>query len=351
MMNQKEGEVNEISEADFEAQLELLSIIDELTKEKESLIQYRQSNFPKRAIESRKLFANNKNVKSDVKKSNTFVKKIKTINTEGIQQCIRDTETLNLTQYISEIVTALVATTFKAADCSHIVKLCVTLHLKYDGFTEPLIQGLKASLLTPVNEDDPEAGKRKRIQIRFIIELYQAGLCNDDDFFVQLLRLLLGKPNANPSNKVSTKGNLDILSLSTFVKYGNEILLGLLSRKYIDLAVKAHKPLSEMPIKLLASLKNANEMKMLIMNTYEQVSIDLVEAHKEYRTKEIKAEKDKLIHGNLSDTKQTELDQLKKLYERLLSVVTTLSESLGEKMPELIVRYKFFILLEFVSYR
>ena len=37
------------------------------------------------------------------------------------------------------------------------------------------------------------AGKRKRIQIRLIIELYQVGICLDDDFFSQLLRSLVGK--------------------------------------------------------------------------------------------------------------------------------------------------------------
>ena len=37
------------------------------------------------------------------------------------------------------------------------------------------------------------AGKRKRIQIRFIVELFQVGICLDDEFFCQLLRALVGK--------------------------------------------------------------------------------------------------------------------------------------------------------------
>lgn len=198
-------------ENDFAAELEIMSLIDQLQKEKDSFIKARQANFPKFATASRKEFQNSKAVKSDVKKSTAFVKKIRAINAEGIQQCIRDTETLNLTQYISEIVASIVATTFKAADVSHMVKLCVCLHLKYDDFTEPLISGLKVALIAPPganaaaaatasttpNEDDAansENNKRKRIQIRFMIELFQVGLCNEEDFFYQLLRSLLGKP-------------------------------------------------------------------------------------------------------------------------------------------------------------
>jgi hypothetical protein len=53
--------------------------------------------------------------------------------------------------------------------------------------------GLRTSLLSPPADDDKDAGKTKRIQIRFIIELYQAGICIDEDFFGILLRSLVGK--------------------------------------------------------------------------------------------------------------------------------------------------------------
>ena len=72
------------------------------------------------------------------------------------------------------------------------VKLCLSFHRRYEEFTDPLVQGLKSSLLSPESED-PEVGKKKRIQIRFVIELYQVGIIIDEDFFCQLLRTLLGK--------------------------------------------------------------------------------------------------------------------------------------------------------------
>jgi hypothetical protein len=176
-----------------EEEIEILTLFENLAKERDEFIRNRQTFLPRNIPLKRKEFANNKAVKSDVKKSNAFVKKLKAINAEGIQQCIRDTDTLNLTLFISEIVQAILATTYKATDCSAMVKLCLSLHSKYEEFTEPLITGLKTSLLSPPSEEDPEAGKKKRIQIRFVIELYQAGLFNDDEFFLNLLRHLLGK--------------------------------------------------------------------------------------------------------------------------------------------------------------
>ena len=140
------------------------------------------------------------------------------------------------------------------------------------------------------------------------------------------------------SNNNKGTGLVDLQGLSTFVKYGSEVLMGFPSRKVLDLAKKIGRPSQELPIKLLASSKNASEMKALLLETYQMVSTDLIDAHHQYRIKEHKFEKDRLIHGSLSEQKQQELETAKKLYEKLLSVVTTLAESIGEDVPELKVR-------------
>jgi hypothetical protein len=128
---------------------------------------------------------------------------------------------------------------------------------------------------------------------------------------------------------------MDIHALGTFAKYGSEVLMGYLPRKLIELAQKAEKPLSEMPLRLLTSMKACNEMRAQISDTFQQLSGDLVKYHKEYRSREAKSEKDKLIHGAITEQKQLELDQSKRIFERLLSIVTTLSESTGDAIPVL----------------
>jgi regulator of nonsense transcripts 2 len=142
-------------EKEFEAQLEALEHVEDLRREKEELIANRAANYPQVVAISRKEHeSNKKQLKSDLKKTTAFVKKIRSINTEGLQQCIRDTETLNLTLYISEIVGAIVETAYKATDVPSMIKLCVHLHRRYDEFTVPLLNGLRVALFTAPGEDD-----------------------------------------------------------------------------------------------------------------------------------------------------------------------------------------------------
>jgi len=144
-----------------------------------------------------------KSLKSDVKKSSMFVNKLRSINSEGLSQCIRDVDALNLTLYISEIVNAILEISFKPNDVPSVIKLAVALHKRYEDFSIPFIDKLKSSVLAvhgptsnaPVN-DDNQGQKRKRIQIRLLIELFEAGVFLDEDFFVILLKQLLGKTKA-----------------------------------------------------------------------------------------------------------------------------------------------------------
>eukprot|EP01035_Chromulina_nebulosa_P024460 gene24460-31851_t len=195
-------------EKDFELQLEVLAQIDALRKERSDLLTTRQANLPgSPALKAARLEHENSKkqaLKSDLKKSNAFVKRLKAITTDGIQQCLRETESLNLSLFISEIVAAILSVPFKATDVSIMVKLAVILHRRYEEFCDGLCAGIKSSLLGPLPslEEDPDAGKKKRIQIRFVIELYQAGLFTDEEFFCQLLRNILGKSRMKYGNNL-----------------------------------------------------------------------------------------------------------------------------------------------------
>jgi len=93
-------------------------------------------------------------------------------------------------------------------------------------------------LISPApSEDDKEFGLKRRIQIRFAIELYQVGILLDDNFFCDLLRNLLGR------SKTGKTSSLDLLGVCTFVKYGSECLLGRLPKPMMLLAQKANMKL------------------------------------------------------------------------------------------------------------
>jgi len=323
---------------DFEAELEALAQVEVFEEELRLFAQKRVVNSAESVKKSRKAHSDRKELlKSDLKKSTAFVKKLKvSINAEGIQQCIRDVDSLNLFLFISEIVSSIAATTFKATETAGIVSLCACLHQRYEEFTSALVSSLVHTLLAPLQEDDNEAGKRKRIQIRFIIELFQAGIFVEETFFCRLVRNLLGKQTQQSTTPPKENAPVDLLGMVTFVKYACETLIGIPPKKLALL--KASMPsLETLPIKVFTSVAVCKELHSMVFNAYDNLCEDLVQAHYIYRKKEMKMEKDKLLHGSITEQKQTELDNSKRLYEKLLSVARSLSECLQTKMPDLAV--------------
>jgi regulator of nonsense transcripts 2 len=176
------------------------------------------------------------------------------------------------------------------------------------------------------SNEDAGAGKKRRIQIRYAIELFQAGIWTDDGFFPDLLRFLLGKTNKLP---------MDLLGLGTFVKYASELLLGYVPRRVMSLARVAMKSSDAIPTKQLASARVSNELRAMVNEVFSQLTNDLVKAHRDLRSKEKRFEKDRLLHGSITEQKQAELDANKKLFERLHSTVVQLAECMNEEIPEL----------------
>ena len=86
-------------------------------------------------------------------------------------------------------------------------------------------------------------------------------------------------------------------------------------------------------MKLLASPKAHADMSAEVLEIYEQLCQDLVKSHKDYKHRERRGEKDKLLHGSISEQKQAEMDSAKRLYEKLSAAVASLSEALGRDIP------------------
>jgi phosphoribosylformylglycinamidine (FGAM) synthase-like enzyme len=179
-----------MSESEFEEQVRAMGQYEEYKNEVESLLRIRNENMSKSSLEKLRKQHSNK-MKSDLKKATAFVKKIKMITSDGLLQCIRDVQTLNLTLYITEIISSLIetGTNIKVTDVNNLIKLCHELHLRYDDFILPLTTRMKETVLT----QDEELQKRKRIHVRMLIEFFQLGLFTEEGFFILLLKDLTGK--------------------------------------------------------------------------------------------------------------------------------------------------------------
>lgn len=96
---------------------------------------------------------------------------------------------------------------------------------------------------------------------------------------------------------------------------------------------------SEMPIKLLASHKAHMEMSAEVSTVYQQLTLDLAKAHRDYKSRERRNEKDKLIHGSITEQKLVDLEGAKRLYEKLFAAVSGLADATGGMMPALEVTH------------
>ncbi len=124
--------------------------------------------------------------------------------------------------------------------------------------------------------------------------------------------------------------------ISTFVKYGSEILCGYPPKKATDIFSRYGKPVpADLPLKVLTNPKIMRDFQDLLTDTYAILSDDLVKAFTDYMQKEKNFETDRLIHGSLTEAKQSEYEYSKKLYEKLLAIVTSLAECMSMKVPEL----------------
>ena len=90
-----------------------------------------------------------------------------------------------------------------------------------------------------------------------------------------------------------------------------------------------------MPVKLLASHKAHMEMSAEVSTVYQQLTIDLAKAHRDYKSRERRNEKDKLIHGSITEQKLVDLEGAKRLFEKLFAAVSGLADATGGLMPAL----------------
>ena len=243
-------------------------------------------------------------LKSDLKKCTAFSKKIKAVTPDGLQQCVKNIDALNLSNYVSEIAAAVIEVNYKITDVPLITQICIGLHRRYDEFTTPLLSGLRDNLLSLSDDADKDAAKKKRIQLRLFIELFQVGLHDDEGFFVQLLTKLVGKSRGSNDGK---KKPIDLPGLQVFMKFASEVLVGYVPSKLKTLARQAGVKEEEVPSKCLTSSACSRDLQMLVEDVFNTLCNGLKQAHKDMCSRRKKYDKDIGIHGALSDAKQAEM--------------------------------------------
>lgn len=183
-----------------------------------------------------------KNLKSDLKKCTAFCKKIKTTTSwDGpgvISSMISDVESLNLTRYIEEIVSAFLECKMRVSDIPSLVHLCVAIHERYEEFRDLFIPKLISSVSYKANSSNDDV-KQKRIFLRFLTELLLAGVIQDPKPIVRIVGDACGAPSlTTEKDRMADGGSYQVTDAHMVVAFakaaGHEIFGVIASNVIVD---------------------------------------------------------------------------------------------------------------------
>eukprot|EP00953_Heterococcus_sp_UTEX-ZZ885_P016664 9361-Heterococcus_DN1.PRE.1 len=211
LQREKEDD-EERTRQELDAQLEAMAFEEEESRKDDERRAVRAKNTPGAVAGSRASHNANKNkLKSDLKKTAAFTAKVRMLTETHRAAITKDIETLNLTHYVSEIVDAIAEAKLKTGDVSVAVHLCCMMHQRYSGFTEDLIPKLSAPFREDPTEDDKDALRRRRTNLRLLTDLHLCGVTDASQLLLGILRRLAGErrppSTATPGSAAAAANN------------------------------------------------------------------------------------------------------------------------------------------------
>ena len=317
-------------------------------------------------IELRKKFeASKKTLKSDHKKCTTFVKKVKSGTAWSMKPADmeRDVASLNLTRYVEEVASALAEAKFKVTDIPTVVALCHSMHSRYADFLPLLLPSLWNGAQSSTDT------KLRRVQVRLLTEFFLHGIVNDCKPLLKFMADITGSSKgyavtdanlviaivkaggfemfSTCARSIQTNMQLldrEILKLEDFLSEGKTFdvpndadpqdIPQVISP---DLVTKAKFALDRVHESLYIRAVPPDVSQVFL--TYAGGAFDAlctlwVETGAKLHKLEKRCEQDRLLQGNLSDTREKGLLDARKLKENLQNIVEALSDALDKPMPE-----------------
>ncbi|KDO25845.1 hypothetical protein SPRG_08789 [Saprolegnia parasitica CBS 223.65] len=270
-------------------------------------------------------------LKSDLKRSSAFVKKLKVLTDANVAACLKDVAELNLTRYLSECVGALVEAivTLKPSEVGSHVQVISALHQRYgtSDLTDPLIAAYVTAAFNPPNPPADAAAKQKHskrrlVTLRVLTELYLVQVLVDIQVIFGILQRVVARedPNAKAAAKKGAPSAkappLDVTLLVSFAKYAGAEFLG-------------------PGMSVLVPQTMQNQFRSVLDQAFELIGGMYIAQHQTVRKLEKRNLKEEANRGELSEEHAAEFAAATTLCEKLTSSITTLSEALQKPVPAL----------------
>jgi len=290
-----------------------------------------QENDPETVETKRKVMMSSKG-KSDLKKIESLLKKIKMSSDNQLNSIISGIQKLNLARFGTEIIGALQENTMKlkSSDVLVTVEVCACVNLKYPTLLPSLVEVLLEFVKDTNNEE-----KERRSVFRFLLELEFCGIIKNRASKI-LIKMIETQQEFAKSSKPLGKESMKILSfISGVCKYaGREITGGIMSSKEQKYREIENLNVDEFKQTGLSSERTSQIVSLL--ESTRKIMIDcLIDKIKALRTLEKTNEDSKFVHGTLNEARITKQEKLTLKCEKLESVMRVFFDTLNVKMPDL----------------
>lgn len=257
---------------------------------------------------------------SSLKKNTAFIRKLKNFPPSQPDQLIKDMNSLNLTKYLSEVVTALTEIKLKMTEIDAMILLCTQLNISYSDFSKIFFEQWQ-KILNIKKEDKIVNMSKFRVDLRLFAELTSAGIIPQKEGLVLLGNILTILINSD----LQEHNNLNIIL--SFCKYCGDDYAGLVPKEMQDLSEKYNIdiPKSDM----LSSDKQKN-VRALLRDYYISLCTHVKRMHSDLEYAEKQNEKILQTKGELRPERKAKNEQMSVTYQKLYNSALAFADILCE---------------------
>lgn len=263
---------------------------------------------------------------SSLKKNTAFVKKLRTLTEQQRDSVSSDFNSLNLSKYIGEAVSALVEARLKTSDVGCAVHVCSLFHRRYAEFAPLLLQAWRRHL--EARKDDRAAASigKLRTDLRFIADLTTIAIFSDREG----LSLLYEQLKMIVAADRETHAHISVVI--SFCRHCGEDVVGLVPRK-ARLLLERHGTC--MPRSEIFGPEKQQPFVVLLRDYFSSLSRQLKKDHRELQN--LERQNRRILHtkGELSEERHKQHEECAVSYQKLLVSTQSLAELLDETMPDL----------------
>jgi len=259
---------------------------------------------------------------SSLKKNTAFIRKLKNFPPPQLDQLLKDMNSLNLTKYLSEVVSALTEIKLKMTEIDAMIVLCTQINTTYTDFSKIFFEQWQKIL--NIKKEDKIANMSKfRVDLRLFAELTSAGIVSQKEGLVLLGNILTILINSD----LLEHNNLNIIL--SFCKYCGDDYAGLVPKEMQDLADKYDVDIPKS--NMLSSDKQKN-VRALLRDYYLSLCNHVKKMHNDLEYAEKQNEKILQTKGELRPERKAKNEQMNITYQKLYSSALAFADILCEPM-------------------